>query len=92
MSTTNKDILAEDIFSEKLDKRKQAKIEEMVIAFLRKQRKLNGSGYSVKRISEATGLDVAAVGFVLKSSLLYKKYVEWVEHKGIDYFRATSSA
>ena len=90
--STNKDILAEDVFSEKLDKRKQAKIEELVIGFLRKRRKIDGSGYSVTKISEATDLDVGAVGFVLKSSLLYKKWVEWVEHKGIDYFRATSSA
>jgi hypothetical protein len=90
MST--KDILAEDIFAEKLDRRKQAKIEELIIDFLRKRRKIDGSGYSVEKISDSTGLDVSLVDFVLKSSLLYKKWVEWVEHKGIDYFRASSSA
>jgi len=90
--STNKGILAEDVFSERLDKRKQAKIEELVVGFLRKRKKVDGSGYSVEKIAEATGLDAGAVGFVLKSSLLYKKWVEWVEYKGIDYFRATSSA
>lgn len=92
MSPKNEDVLAEDIFSEELDKRKQAKIEELVIIFLRKQRRITGSGYSVKKISDSTGLDAAAVSIVLKSSLLYKKWVEWVEHKGNDYFRATSPA
>jgi len=88
----NRDVLAEDVFVEQLNRRKQAKIEELVIGFLRKRRKVDGSGYSVEKISDGTGLDVSLVSFVLKSSLLYKKWVEWVEYKGVDYFRAVPSA
>jgi hypothetical protein len=87
-----RDVLAEDVFVEQLNRRKQAKIEELVVGFLRKRRKIDGSGYSVEKISDGTGLDVSLVSFVLKSSLMYKKWVEWVEYEGVDYFRAVSSA
>jgi DNA-binding IclR family transcriptional regulator len=78
--------LSEDIFRSELDKRKQSKIEEMVLNFLREKRNADGSGYTVEKIAKSTGLSTSSVGLVLKTSLLYKK---WVEHKGVDYFRAT---
>jgi hypothetical protein len=81
--------LSEDIFRSELDKRKQSKIEEMVLNFLREKRNSDGSGYTVEKIAKSTGLSISSVDLVLKTSLLYKKWVEWVEHKGVDYFRAT---
>lgn len=87
-----KGILDEDVFIKELEKRKQMKIEELVLDFLRKRRKVNGVGYTVERVAEGTDLNVSMVSFVLKTSLLYKKWVEWVEYKGVDYFRATVSA
>jgi len=89
--SVKRDIITENVFESILAKRKQAKIEEMVMEFLKKQRKIDGSGYSAEKIAEATGLDVSLVSFALKSSLLYKKWVDWVEHEGVDFFRATSA-
>jgi len=83
--------LSEDIFKSELDKRKQSKMEELVINFLRERRKVDGAGYTVERIAKSTGLSISSVSFVVKTSLLYKKWVEWVEHKGVDYFRAVST-
>jgi hypothetical protein len=87
-----KEILDEDIFVKELDKRRQAKIEETVLNFLRKRRSVDGNGYKIGKISKETGLSVHSVSLVLKMSLLYKKWVEWVEYDGVDYFRATSKA
>ena len=36
--------LSEDIFKSDLDKRKQSKMEELVINFLRERRKVDGAG------------------------------------------------
>ena len=83
--------LSEDIFKSELDKRKQSKIEEMVLSFLREKRKADGAGYTVEKIAKSTGQSASSVDLVLKTTLLFKKWVEWVEHKGVDYFRATSS-
>jgi hypothetical protein len=82
----------EDTFKKELEKRKQQKIEELVLDFLRKRRKADGAGYTVEDVSKETGLNVHSVDFVLKTSLLYKKWVEWVEYKSVDYFRATSTS
>lgn len=84
--------ITENIFKEELEKRKQQKIEELVLDFLQKRRKGNGAGYTVEEISKEMGLNAHLVGILLKTSLLYKKWVEWVEHKGVDYFRATSAS
>jgi len=89
---SHKETLSEDIFIKELDKRKQAKIQESVLAFLRKRRSVDGNGYTTEKIAKETGLRVHSVGFVLKTGLFYKKWDEWVEHKGFDYFRATSSS
>lgn len=90
--SSHKEILDEDIFIKELDKKKQAKIEEAVLEFLRKRRSVDGNGYTIEKVAKETGLNVHSVGFVLKTGLLYKKWVEWVEHKGVDYFRATSKS
>jgi hypothetical protein len=84
--------LDENIFEKELDRRKQTKIEELVLNFLREKRKTNGKGYTIEKVAKGTGLDTTSVNFVLKTSLLYKKWVEWVEHKDVDYFRATSTS
>ena len=83
--------LSEDIFKSELDKRKQSKMEELVINFLRERRKVDGAGYTVEKIAKSTGFSISSVDFDVKTSLLYKKWVEWVEHKGVDYFRAVST-
>jgi hypothetical protein len=67
-----KEILDEDIFVKELDKRRQAKIEETVLNFLRKRRSVDGNGYKIGKISKETGLSVHSVSLVLKMSLLYK--------------------
>lgn len=67
-------------------------MEGLVLAFLRKRRRADGAGYTVEDVSKETGLNVQPVDFVLKTSLLYKKWVEWVEYKNVDYFRATSTS
>ena len=84
--------IKEDIFKSELDKRKQSKIEEIVLNFLREKRNTDGAGYTVEKIAKSTGLSASSVDLVLKTGLLCKKWVEWVEHKGIDYFRATASS
>jgi len=85
-----KEILNEGVFNKELDKRKQAKIEELVLDFLRKRRSIDGKGYAIRKISGETGLGLHPVSLVLKTSLPYKKWVEWVEHNGVDYLAATS--
>jgi hypothetical protein len=67
-------------------------MEELVLAFLRKRRRADGAGYTVEDVSKETGLNVHPADFVLTTSLLYKKWVEWVEYKNVDYFRATSTS
>lgn len=84
--------IKEDIFKSELDKRKQSKIEEIVLNFLREKLKKGEAGYTVEKIAKSTGSSVSSVDLVLKTGLLCKKWVEWVEHKGIDYFRAAASS
>jgi hypothetical protein len=84
--------IKEDIFKSELGKRKQSKIEETVLNFLREKRNTDGAGYTVEKIAKSTGFSASSVDLVLKTGLLYKKWVEWVEHKGIDYFRAAASS
>ena len=43
--------LGEDIFKKEIEKRKQIKIEEMVLNFLREKRKTDGTVYTVARIA-----------------------------------------
>jgi hypothetical protein len=68
-----KEILGEDIFVKELDKRRQAKIEETILNFLRKRRRVDGNGYTIGKISKETGLSVHSVSLLLKTILLYKK-------------------
>ena len=63
--------LGEDIFKKEIEKRKQIKIEEMVLNFLREKRKTDGTGYTVARIAKGTGLSNSSVDLVLKTGLLH---------------------
>ena len=82
--------IKEDIFKSELDKRKQSKVEETVLNFLREKRNTDGAGYTGEKIAKSTGLSVSSVDLVLKTGLLYKKCVEWVEHKGNRLFSCCS--
>jgi len=47
--------LSEDIFKSELEERKQSKIEDMALSFLREKQKADGAGYTVEKIAKSTG-------------------------------------